>query len=78
MSAPMKPETPLEMARRHVAEGEARCVRQAEILREMIADGHPEAARIAEKLLATLTDTLDVLREDLRRIEERAARGPSA
>ena len=27
-----QPETPLEMARRHVAEGEARCARQIEIL----------------------------------------------
>ena len=62
-----EPETPLEMARRHVAEGEARCTRQAEILREMITDDHPEAARAAEKILATLEDILATLREDLRR-----------
>lgn len=68
-------ETPLEMARRHVAESEARCAQQTEILREMIADDHPHAAKVAKRLLATLEDTLDLMRERLRIEETRATGG---
>ena len=63
-------ETPLVTARRRVAEGEARCARQAEILREMIADNHPHAAEMAKRVLATLEDTLERMREHLRIEEE--------
>lgn len=63
------------MARRHVAESEARCAQQAEVLREMIADNHPRAAEAARRLLVTLEDTLDLMRERLRREEKRAASG---
>jgi hypothetical protein len=66
-------ETPLEMAQRHVVEGEARCTQQVEILREMITDNHPAAAKAAEQRLATLEDTLGAMCEHLRREEERAA-----
>jgi hypothetical protein len=66
-------ETPLETAQRHVAEGEARCIRQTAHLREMIIDDYPEAARVAQRVLATLEDTLDAKREHLRQEEERAA-----
>ena len=72
-----QPETPLEMARRHVAESEARCAQQAEVLREMIADNHPHAAEVAKRLLATLEDTLDLMRERLE-IEEARASGGAA
>lgn len=71
-------ETPLEMARRHVAEGEARCARQVEILREMIADNHPAAAKASERVLAALEDTLAAMRERLRIEEARAAGGEGA
>ncbi|TDH58731.1 hypothetical protein E2C06_31075 [Dankookia rubra] len=70
-----QPETPLEMAQRHVAESEARCARQTEILREMITDNHPHAAEVAQRLLVTLEDTLDTMRERLRMEEARTAGG---
>lgn len=67
-------ETSLEKARRHVAEGEIRCARQTEILREMVADNHPHAAKMAQRVLFTLKDTLDVLRRHLALKEMQAAR----
>ncbi|MDO9714294.1 hypothetical protein [Paracraurococcus lichenis] len=71
-------ETPLETARRHVAEGEARCARQAEILREMITDDHPQAAEMARRVLANLENTLETSREHLRLEETEAARAAGA
>jgi glycine cleavage system regulatory protein len=70
-----KPETPLEKARRYVAEAEAKCAQQAEILREVITADHPEAAEKARHLLATLEISLELMRCQLQREEERAARG---
>jgi putative protein kinase ArgK-like GTPase of G3E family len=73
MNKPLdQPETTLEMAQRHVAEGEARRTQQVEVLREMIADNQPEAAREAQQVLATLEDTLATMHEHLRLEEERA------
>jgi hypothetical protein len=37
---PTLPESSLDMARRHVAEAEARCARQRRIVRDMTAGGH--------------------------------------
>jgi hypothetical protein len=70
-----QPETGLEMARRHVAEGEARCARQREIIAEMVADNHPNAAVVARQVLATLETTLTLMRDHLRQGEERHTRG---
>ncbi|MDO9713786.1 hypothetical protein [Paracraurococcus lichenis] len=79
MDKPMREaETPLDIARRHVAEGEARCARQAEILWEMIADDHPQAAELAQQVLATMENTLETLREHLRSEEMQAARAAGA
>jgi hypothetical protein len=64
------PETPLEMARRHVAEGETRGARQAELLEQAIANGG--SAIILNAALTTLRaleHVLDRTREDLRREE---------
>ncbi|MFC7478698.1 hypothetical protein ACFQS7_30590 [Dankookia sp. GCM10030260] len=73
MTAPTgQPETRLAIARRLVAESEARCARQTELMREMIADNHPHAAEVAERLLVTLEKTRDLMREHLRMEEERA------
>src|SRR4051794_36510352 len=68
-----QPETLLEEARRHVAEGEARCFRQTEILREMIVNNQPEEARTAQQVLAALEDSLAEVREHLRLEEERVS-----
>jgi hypothetical protein len=64
-------ERPLDQARRHVAEAEARIARQHEILREMQADNHPKAAEAAQRVLATMEITLSAMRDHLRFEEER-------
>ena len=71
-------ETSFEMARRRVAESEARCTWQAEILREMITDNRPHAAEVAKRLLVTLENTLDLMRERLRMEKTRATGGEGA
>lgn len=50
----------LRMARRHLTEGEARVARQAELVRELEADGHP--AELARDLLRVFRETLDQMR----------------
>jgi hypothetical protein len=70
---PQEPlETPLEMARRHVAQSEARIARQRKILAEMQADNHPTAADAAQRVLATMETTLAIMRDHLRLEEERS------
>jgi hypothetical protein len=66
-----EPETPLAMARRHVAEAEERVARQRKILAEMQADNQPAAAHAAQRVLATMERTLATLREHLRLEEQR-------
>ena len=71
-----QPETLLEMARRHVAEGEARCAQQIEILAQAEADGDSATTvNAARTTLETLQRTLDLMREHLRIEEERAGSG---
>ena len=48
-----RPETVLEMARRHVREGEARLTRQIAIVAQLERDNHTEAA-LATKVLETI------------------------
>jgi hypothetical protein len=72
------PETTLELARRRVAQGEARCTRQREILGEMAADNHPGTAAAAERLLAAMARTLAAMREHLRQEEELRGRDGGA
>jgi len=52
----------LEMAERHVRDGEQRVLRQMELIAELESAGHHDTARIARELLATLTDTLNTAR----------------
>jgi hypothetical protein len=44
-----RPESPTDKARRHVAEAEARCVRQREILRGLDTTRHPDAVENASR-----------------------------
>ena len=55
----------LEMAERHVREGEQRVLRQMELIAELELAGRHDTARMARELLATLTDTLDTARAHL-------------
>lgn len=61
-------ETRLEMAERHVVEGEARVARQREILAEIVEHNHPEAAERARALLAAMEHSLRLGREHLDRL----------
>jgi hypothetical protein len=60
-------ETPLEMARRHVRQGERHVTRQAQVFEELLAAGMD--VERAEALLATHQEFLRVAREHLE-IEE--------
>lgn len=53
-------EAHLRLARIHQADGEARVARQAEIVAELEADGHP--AELARALLQVFRETLDQMR----------------
>ena len=70
-----RPETPLEMAQRHVTEGEARVARQPNLIAELDAKGFDTAR--AFELLALLKEALDLMYQDLACQQERAVRhGP--
>ncbi|TDH58729.1 hypothetical protein E2C06_31060 [Dankookia rubra] len=74
MTDPMgQPETTLEMARRHVAEGETRCARHAEIVRKLIAGNHLAEAKAAKEVLEALQRVLTTSRDHLRAEEARAS-----
>jgi tagatose-1,6-bisphosphate aldolase len=63
-------ETPLEMAQRHVTEGEALVARQTALLAAFEAKGFDTTA--AADLLACLKDTLRLMYEDLVHQQARA------
>ncbi len=65
-----QPEGPLELARRHVAEAEARLARQREILRATQVDRHQRPAALAARALVTMEVEVSLLREQLRQVEE--------
>jgi hypothetical protein len=44
-------------------EAEERCARQAALIERLIAHHHPQAVPRAERLLATLEQTRDLMRE---------------
>jgi hypothetical protein len=62
-------ETALEVAQRHVCEGERRLARQARILDKMERDHHVRAAALAKRVLATMRAALDLQKRHLRQIE---------
>ena len=63
-------ETPLEMARRYVAEAEERCTRLTDLLETMEAQNPPQAIEPVQRLLAVLDRTLVIMREHVRQEEE--------
>ena len=63
-------ETPLDMARRYVAEGEERCTRLTHLLETMEAQNPPQATEPVQRLLAVLDRTLIIMREHVRQEEE--------
>lgn len=73
MTRMARQETLLEMAQRHVADGEARVAYQTALVAELARDGHNTAR--AEALLATLKNTLYLMRDVLARERVRATRG---
>ena len=58
-------ETLVELAERHVREGEARIARQRAILDDMVRDGHPQAAHMAQIVLDTMLRTLQLAQAHL-------------
>jgi hypothetical protein len=56
-------ETPLEMARRHVVEGEARVASQSALVTGLVQKGHDTTA--AELLLSTMSESLLLMRAHL-------------
>lgn len=66
-------ESLLEMAQRHVAEGQARVAHQTALVAELARDGRNTAR--AEALLATLKNTLLVMSGVLTRERAREAKG---
>lgn len=50
-----------------VAEGERRIARQAELVRRLDVSGHQQEARMARELLATITETVQMIALNLRR-----------
>jgi hypothetical protein len=68
-----QPETPLEQARRYVAEGEARVARQAEVLARAEAESASvQTVNLAWITLETMRRLLTDMREHLQIEEERA------
>ncbi|MGH6993386.1 MAG: hypothetical protein ACRED8_01460 [Caulobacteraceae bacterium] len=57
----------LEMARRHVAEGEQRIGRQQALIERLDAGGHPTG--VAHELLDALEDVIELMRAHLIAIE---------
>jgi ribosomal 50S subunit-associated protein YjgA (DUF615 family) len=62
-------ETDLEMARRHVAQGEKHLARQEQIVAEMVRDHHVETAEAARRLLDTMHRYLENAKAHVRRLE---------
>jgi hypothetical protein len=69
-------ETPLDLVRSYVAEGEARCALLADMLEAMGDQSSPQAAQAADRLLAVLDRSLMILREHLK--QEQALSLPDA
>jgi hypothetical protein len=67
-----RPETLLEMARRHVCEGVIRVARQEEIVAALDRDtSYRSQAALAREILVSLNSSLNLMKHHLRSIEER-------
>jgi hypothetical protein len=60
-----QPETPLDMVRRYIAEGEEWCAQLTQRLEQMEAHDPTQATEEVERLLAVLDRALSLLREHL-------------
>ncbi len=58
-------ETMLELAQRHVLEGEDRVARQRAVIATMERDHHAETAATAREVLATLEESLRLAKQHL-------------
>jgi hypothetical protein len=68
------PETMLEMARRHVCEGEKRVERQMAIIAAMEKGNYTRAAALGRQVLETMRVTLDVAKHHVQRLEIQSKR----
>jgi len=69
-----RPETVLEMARRHVFEGEERLARQIALIAKLGRDNHTDAAALGSKVLEVIRLSLDMSRRHLADLERRSKR----
>jgi len=67
-------ETVLEIARRHVREGEERLARQIALVAKLERDNHTEPVALATKVLETIRLSLDMSKRHLSRLETRSKR----
>ena len=67
-------ESLLEMARRHVREGEHRVARLETIIADLERAGHADSAGLGRTALATVRTSLHEMKRHLRGIEARAKR----
>jgi hypothetical protein len=65
-------ETELQMATRHVREGEERIARQLDIIAKLEMRKHHEAVALARKVLQTMHLTLDMAKRHAQEIENRS------
>jgi hypothetical protein len=68
-----RPETVLEMARRHVREGEERLARQIAIVAKLERNSHTDAT-LATKVLEAIRLSLDMSKRHLADLERRSKR----
>ena len=69
-----RPETVLEMARRHVLEGEERLARQVALVAKLERASHTDAAALGSKVLEVIRLSLDVSKRHLHDLESRSKR----
>jgi len=67
-------ETVLEMARRHVLEGEERLARQVALVAKLERASHTDAAALGIKVLEVVRLSLDMSKRHLSRLETRSKR----
>jgi len=60
-----QPETPLDMVRRYIAEGEERCTQLTHLLEQTEAHDPLQAREAIERLLAVLDRSLSLMRAHL-------------
>ena len=60
----------LDVARRHVFEGEQRVIRQMALIQELVRNKHAETVALARAILESLEDSLALAHNNVRRLEE--------